>query len=79
MIFRQSTVASEGGPGATITEAFRTDELLSEPASDDLAETGASPATTGVFAIEPVEVSTAIEGAPKDIIEEVIKFGAITT
>ena len=63
-------VASEGGPGtATTTEALRTDELLPEPASGDLAETGASSATAGVSFTEPVEVSTAVEGAPKDIVE----------
>ena len=36
-------VVSEGGPGTAITtEALRTDELLPEPASVNLTETGAS-------------------------------------
>ena len=64
---------------ATITEALRTDELLNESASGDLAETGASPVTAGVSTTEPVEVSTTVEGAPKDIAEETIKSGAMTT
>ena len=70
----------EGGPGsATVTEPLRTDELLSEPASDDLTKTGASPVIVGVSAIEPIEVSTAVKGALKDIAEETIKSGAMTT
>ena len=64
----------EGGPGAAIiTVALRIDKLLPEPASGDLAEMGASSA-----AIEPVEVDTAIEGAPKDIVKEAIMSGVMT-
>ena len=70
----------EGGLGvATIIEALRTDELLPDPASSDLAKINASTVTTKVSAIEPIEVSTAVEGALKDIVEEMIKSGAMTT
>ena len=70
----------EGEPGATtITEALRTDELLPEPASGDLAKTDASPVIVEVSATEPVKVSTTVEGSPKDIIEEMIKSGVVTT
>jgi len=72
--------ASEGGPDvATTIEALRTDELLLKPASGDLTETSASLVTAGVSSTEPVEVSTAIEGAPKDIAEETIKSEVMTT
>ena len=64
---------------AIITEALRTDELLPEPASGDLAKIGASPITVGVYDIYIVEVSTAVEGVPKDVVEETIKSGAMTT
>ena len=70
----------EGGPSAAIIiEALRTDELLPELTFGDLVETGASPVTVGVSAIEPIEVSIAVEGASEDIAEETIKFGAMTT
>ena len=43
-----SNVMVEGGRGAaTVTKALKTDELLPELASGDLAETGASPVTVG--------------------------------
>ena len=70
----------EGASGATIvTEALRTDELLPELASGDLVKTGASFATFGVSSMEPVEVSTTVEGAPKDIVEEEIGAMSIMT
>ena len=69
-----ATVEGESG-AAIITEALRTDELLPEPASSDLAKTDASPVTVGVSATEPVEVSTAVEGAPKDITAKMISLG----
>ena len=72
--------ASEGGPDtATTIKAFRTDELLSEPTSGDLAETSASPVTVGASSMEPVEVSTTVEGVPKDIVEEAIGAMSVMT
>ena len=73
-------VESEGEPGVTITvEALKNDELLLEPASGDLAKPGASSATVGVSSMEPVEVSTAVEEARKDIVEEAIGAMSIMT
>ena len=70
----------EGGlSAAIITEALKTDELLFEPVSGDLVKISASTVTAKVSAIEPIEVSTAVEGALKDIAEEMIKSGAMTT
>jgi len=72
--------AGEGGPDvATTIEAFRTDELLPELASCDLIETGASPATVVASSIEPIEVSTIVEGVPKDIVEMVIGAMSVMT
>ena len=76
------SVTIEGEPGAvTIIEALKTDEHLSEPASGDLAKSGTFPVvvTTGVPAIEPIIVSATIKEAPKDVAEETIKSGAMTT
>ena len=65
--------ASEGEPDIALpTGALMIDELLPETASGDLTRTGASPATAGVSSMEPIEVSTAVEGAPEDIVEEVM-------
>ena len=57
----------------------QTDELLPEPAFGDLDETGASSVTARVSSMDPVEVSIAVEGAPKDIAEQTIKSWAMTT
>ena len=66
-------MASEGGPDIALAiEALRTDELLPETTSGDLIITGASPATVGVSSMGPIEVSIAVEGALKDIVEEAI-------
>ena len=78
--FRELVVeleASEGGPDVALaTEALRTDELLPETASGDLAGASASPATAEVSSMGPIEVSTAVKRALEDIIEEAI--GAMT-
>ena len=75
-----ASATTDGELGAaTIIEALRTDELSPEPASGDLVKIGTSPITAGVSATEPVEVSTAIKGAPKDMAKETIKSGVMTT
>jgi len=55
------------------TEALKTDEVFPEIAS------GASPATVAVSSMEPIEVSTAIEGAPEDIVEEAVGAMSVMT
>ena len=63
-----ASVTAEGKPcAATITEALRTDERLSEPASGDLAGTGASSVTSRDSVTEPVKVITVIEEAPRTL------------
>jgi len=65
-------VASEGEPDISLaTEVLGTDELP-ETASSYLAGTGASPAAVGVSSMDPIKVSTTVEGAPEDIVEEAI-------
>ena len=58
---------------APATEALRTDEVLLETTS------GASPATVGVSSMEPIEVSTVVEGTPEDIAEGVIGATSVMT
>ena len=75
-----ASVAVEGKSGAAIiTEALRTDERLLEPACCDLAGSGASSVTVEVSVTEPITISIDVEGAPKDIVDETIKYGAMTT
>jgi len=72
----------EGELGAVrITEALRTDEHLPELASCDLTRSGASPVviTIVVSTTGPIVVSTVVEEAPKDVTEETIKSGAMTS
>jgi len=72
----------EGELGAVrITEALRTDEHLPELASCDLTRSGASPVviTIVVSTTGPIVVSTVVEEAPKDVAEETIKSGAMTS
>ena len=72
--------ASEGEPDiAPASEALRTDKLLPETASGELAGTGASPTTARVSSMEPTEVSTVVEGAPEDIVKEAIWAMSVMT
>ena len=75
-----ASVTVEGEPDvATITEALRTNDHLPGLASGNLAESDASLVTAGVSVTEPITISTGVEGAPKDIADETIKSGAMTT
>ena len=60
---------SEGESDIPATEAFRTDEVLPETASD------ASLTTVRVSSMEPVGVSTVIEEDPAEVVVEAV--GAI--
>jgi len=58
---------------APATEAPRTDEVLPETTS------GASPATARVSSMEPIGVSTVVEGAPEDIVVEAVGAMSVMT
>ena len=65
--------ASEGRPDIPAMEAFMIGEVLPKIAS------GASPATARVSSMEPIGVSTAVEGAPEDIVVEVVGAMSVMT
>ena len=66
-------LATEGEPDILATKAFRTDEVLPEISS------GASPATTRVSSMEPTGVSTAVKGAPENIVVEAVGAVSVMT